>query len=76
MIQITVFENINLSGKYVENIAKNIEFIRLFFYNKSEIINLYIYSFFFTLDSNSASFQSIVTKTTEDGKTIFSLQNQ
>ncbi|CBH22507.1 protein of unknown function [Acetoanaerobium sticklandii] len=44
MIQITVFENINLSGKYVENIAKNIEFIRLFFYNKSEIINLYIYT--------------------------------
>jgi hypothetical protein len=44
VIQITVFENINLSRKYVENIAKIIEFIRLFFYNKGEIINVYIYT--------------------------------
>ena len=44
MIQITVFENINLSRKYVENIAKIIEFIRLFFYNRREIINVYIYT--------------------------------
>jgi len=43
VIQITVFENKNFRVKYIENIAKNIEFIRLFFYNKGEFINVYIY---------------------------------
>ena len=43
-IEVKGFENINLSRKYVENIAKIIEFIRLFFYNKGEIINVYIYT--------------------------------